>query len=210
LGLSPDAEIEVVRAAHRVLARKYHPDLNLRPDAQRQMRDINWAKDELEQDLAKWRAASSTPTTGARKNPPPTPLTQQQFAAYGSAIALIVTRANSAILVHHALAGAVRKDPDLAQASIWKAAMTAVADEYDAVAKDTAALTCPSELSTMGQNMQRWASGHTAQSRRIREALAGKSGSSLRDPRDIRENNELRRKYRTEQTRIARLYGFTL
>ena len=135
LGLSPDAEIEVVRAAHRVLARKYHPDLNLRPDAQRQMRDINWAKDELEHDLAKWRAASRTRTAGARSAPAPTPLTQQQFAAYGSAVARIVTRANSAILVHHALANAVKKEPDLVRASIWKAAMTSVAVEYDAVAR---------------------------------------------------------------------------
>src|SRR5437588_4395003 len=41
LDLAPDAEPEVVDAAYRALARKYHPDVNRSPDAQRRMQALN-------------------------------------------------------------------------------------------------------------------------------------------------------------------------
>lgn len=211
LGLSPDAEMEVVRAAYRALARKYHPDVAARPDAQRLMRDINWAKDELERDAAKWRTKPSARTAKQRADsPPPANITQQEFSAYVSQVILIVNRANSAIRVYNALCDAHRKCRELDRAPVWKAAMIAVADEYDAVVRDNVALTYPRQLSTMGQIMQRWASGHSDQSRRIRSALSGNSGACLGERRDIRENNELIRQYLLERTTIARQYGFSV
>ncbi len=41
LGVAPDAEREVIDAAYRALARKYHPDVNRAPEAQRRMQTIN-------------------------------------------------------------------------------------------------------------------------------------------------------------------------
>lgn len=58
LGISPDAEPEVIQAAYRALARKYHPDVNhgVPPEQlNARMKQINWAKQELERDLAGWR-----------------------------------------------------------------------------------------------------------------------------------------------------------
>lgn len=43
LQVSPNAEPEVVEAAYRRLARKYHPDVNSSPDATKRMQIINWA-----------------------------------------------------------------------------------------------------------------------------------------------------------------------
>jgi curved DNA-binding protein CbpA len=58
LGISPDAEPEVILAAYRALARKYHPDVNpgVPPEQlNARMKQINWAKAELEHDRAGWR-----------------------------------------------------------------------------------------------------------------------------------------------------------
>src|SRR5439155_5891071 len=58
LGISRDAELEVVNAAYRALARKYHPDTNPgvpSDELNRRMVRINWAKAELERDLQGWR-----------------------------------------------------------------------------------------------------------------------------------------------------------
>jgi DnaJ-like protein len=55
LGVSPDAEIEVVRGAYRALAHKYHPDANLEKDSAERMAEINWAMDELERNPDQWR-----------------------------------------------------------------------------------------------------------------------------------------------------------
>jgi hypothetical protein len=41
LGVAPDAEREVIDAAYRAMARKYHPDVNRAPDAPRRMQAIN-------------------------------------------------------------------------------------------------------------------------------------------------------------------------
>lgn len=72
LGISPDAEPEVINAAFRALARKYHPDKNpgVPPsELNRKMVDLNWAKEELERDLDGWRKRASPQqkeTMGAR------------------------------------------------------------------------------------------------------------------------------------------------
>lgn len=63
LGISPDAELEVVAAAYKALARKYHPDMNFGVPAEeltKKMATLNWAKDELERDLAGWRSRVAT------------------------------------------------------------------------------------------------------------------------------------------------------
>jgi formylglycine-generating enzyme required for sulfatase activity len=43
LQVARSAEAEVIEAAYRRLARKYHPDVTQNPDASRRMQDINWA-----------------------------------------------------------------------------------------------------------------------------------------------------------------------
>jgi DnaJ-class molecular chaperone len=47
LQIDPDAEPEVVAAAYRKLAAKYHPDVNTAPEAAERMREINVAYDTL-------------------------------------------------------------------------------------------------------------------------------------------------------------------
>lgn len=71
LGILPDAEVEVIGAACRALARKYYPDLNPGASAQeltRRMVDINWAREELDRDRDRWRerVLSSWPASPGR------------------------------------------------------------------------------------------------------------------------------------------------
>ena len=47
LQVDPDAEPEVIAAAYRKLAAKYHPDVNPSPEAAERMREINVAYDLL-------------------------------------------------------------------------------------------------------------------------------------------------------------------
>lgn len=47
LQVDPRAEPEVIEAAYRRLSRKYHPDVNGRPDAGLRMRELNEAYDVL-------------------------------------------------------------------------------------------------------------------------------------------------------------------
>jgi curved DNA-binding protein CbpA len=47
LQIDPDAEPEVVAAAYRKLAAKYHPDVNDTPEAQERMRELNVAHEVL-------------------------------------------------------------------------------------------------------------------------------------------------------------------
>ena len=47
LQVSPDAEQEVIEAAYRQLARKYHPDVYSGPDAAQRMRELNEAYEVL-------------------------------------------------------------------------------------------------------------------------------------------------------------------
>lgn len=58
LGITPEAELVVVNAAYRALARQYHPDMKPEVSAaelNRRMIELNWAKEELERDLEGWR-----------------------------------------------------------------------------------------------------------------------------------------------------------
>ncbi len=67
LGIDPDAEAEVIAAAYRALARKYHPDVNRSlpsDDALARMSELNWAQDELERDLTGWRNRMRSAGTG--------------------------------------------------------------------------------------------------------------------------------------------------
>lgn len=62
LGISSLAEDEVVIAAYRALARKYHPDLNPGVSAQElneRMAKINWAKAELDSNREFWTRAAT-------------------------------------------------------------------------------------------------------------------------------------------------------
>lgn len=59
LGVSPEAEREVFRAAYRALAKKYHPDARQGAASQyatQRMAELNWAWEELQKDLTGWRA----------------------------------------------------------------------------------------------------------------------------------------------------------
>ena len=87
LGIAPDAEAEVIAAAYRTLARKYHPDVNrsLPPEkALARMSELNWARDELEGDLTGWRnrvhdfQRSKTPAN-AESPPPEDALRSEEF-----------------------------------------------------------------------------------------------------------------------------------
>jgi hypothetical protein len=73
LGISVDAEPEVVAAAYRALARKYHPDvMHDEPPAKvtERMVQLNWAKSELDRDLPGWRRRVKVENTGpAPKGP---------------------------------------------------------------------------------------------------------------------------------------------
>lgn len=70
LQVQPDADLDVVRAAYRVLARKVHPDATTPLDASRErlMTDLNWAY-ALVRDPVKRQAWESD----RRRAPPPTP-----------------------------------------------------------------------------------------------------------------------------------------
>jgi DnaJ domain len=87
LGISPDAEPEVIEGAFRALARKYHPDVN--PDGAERMKRINLAHDLLRDPIARQRWQSKRRPSGGRaaapkppraekikaSNPPPPPPT---------------------------------------------------------------------------------------------------------------------------------------
>lgn len=57
LGLATNAEPEVIRAAYRALARKYHPDAanGNAAELNERMAEINWAAEELAKNPASWR-----------------------------------------------------------------------------------------------------------------------------------------------------------
>jgi curved DNA-binding protein CbpA len=57
LSLSSSAEPEVIDAAHRAMARQYHPDLNpgvALPNLNARMVRINWARDQLKTNYDYW------------------------------------------------------------------------------------------------------------------------------------------------------------
>ncbi len=83
LQVQPDADLDIVRAAYRVLARKLHPDASTALDevSERRMADLNWAysvaRDPIKRRL--WesdrrRAAPPTPAESATHGAPRGPL----------------------------------------------------------------------------------------------------------------------------------------
>jgi hypothetical protein len=70
LQVSPNAEREVIDAAYRRLARKYHPDVNSRPDAHARMQEINWAYEILSDPIKRNRYDDAGRTPGRRSQPP--------------------------------------------------------------------------------------------------------------------------------------------
>ncbi len=71
LQVDPAAETEVIAAAYKRLAQKYHPDINPSPDATRRMQEINAAYEVLSHPdrrslYDRERLARSTPLDGAR------------------------------------------------------------------------------------------------------------------------------------------------
>jgi len=82
LQVSPKAEQEVIEAAYRRLARKYHPDVNRDPSAADRMRDLNHAYEvlgdpgkraEYDAALRFARARAGARTTQGERTPPPPP-----------------------------------------------------------------------------------------------------------------------------------------
>jgi hypothetical protein len=55
LQVSPNAEPEVIDAAYRRLARKYHPDTSSHPDAHSRMQELNWAYEILNDPVSRSR-----------------------------------------------------------------------------------------------------------------------------------------------------------
>jgi predicted RNA-binding Zn-ribbon protein involved in translation (DUF1610 family) len=58
LGVTPDAEPVVIRAAYRALAKMYHPDAQRGmtvEESTRRMAELNWAWEQLQGDLHGWR-----------------------------------------------------------------------------------------------------------------------------------------------------------
>jgi curved DNA-binding protein CbpA len=69
LGVQPDADPDVVKAAYRVLVRKAHPDAALHDEAAEQrIRDLNWAYA-----IVRDPAERSRNEAARRRTPPPTP-----------------------------------------------------------------------------------------------------------------------------------------
>ena len=78
LGVARDASDEDIRKAYRKLARKYHPDVSKEANADAKMREINEARDVLQDkekraaydQLADHVARGGSPDGGFRQPPP--------------------------------------------------------------------------------------------------------------------------------------------
>ena len=92
LQVSPRAEPEVIEAAYRRLARKYHPDVDPNPEATYRMQQINWAYETLrdpirrarhDREVQKHRHSRSTATRSDYREPRPRPSYDQQPKSSG-------------------------------------------------------------------------------------------------------------------------------
>lgn len=75
LQVSKNAEIEVIEAAYRRLARKYHPDTNPAPDANAKMQAINWAYEILSNPLKRRDYDRTSAASQQSSSPPGRPYT---------------------------------------------------------------------------------------------------------------------------------------
>jgi len=69
LQVSREAEKEVIEAAYKSLAKKYHPDIDSSEHAQEKMKEINWAYGILKDDKKRdeWKIRNSGPENPAQK-----------------------------------------------------------------------------------------------------------------------------------------------
>ncbi|MBI3970676.1 MAG: DnaJ domain-containing protein [Chloroflexi bacterium] len=78
LQVDPSAEREVIEAAYRALARKYHPDVNRTPDAEHRIREINEAYAVLHDDARRASLDATRSGPGAAR---PAPVTDAELRA---------------------------------------------------------------------------------------------------------------------------------
>jgi hypothetical protein len=92
LQIAEDAEQEVIDAAYRSLARKYHPDTHTNSVSEERMREINWAHGILsdpektlewkrKQTREKQRVSSSPTPSSTSKSPAPSPVSNNQTSS---------------------------------------------------------------------------------------------------------------------------------
>jgi curved DNA-binding protein CbpA len=89
LGVDPSAEYEVIKAAHRALAKKYHTDVSPGTDSQRRMAEINAAWSILENATTRdaWdreHLATRESHSGHAASPPPPPPVWRGAGSSGS------------------------------------------------------------------------------------------------------------------------------
>ena len=83
LQLAHHAEQEVIEAAYRRLARKYHPDVNRSPEANVRMQEINWAYEVLKDPVrrAEYDRRRKRQQDQRESYPPPPPREERQHRA---------------------------------------------------------------------------------------------------------------------------------
>src|SRR5215472_3944674 len=78
LQVDPMADVEVIDAAYRRLARKYHPDVYKGADAEERMRSLNVAHAVLCNPAQRYSYDETRKIEEARKTPIPTPFVQPE------------------------------------------------------------------------------------------------------------------------------------
>ena len=102
LQIDPEAEPEIIEAAYRRLARKYHPDVSKSPDAVQRMQQINVAYEVLrdpakraEYDRARLRRSSHRPQERPRYTHPPRPARKPPILHVRIAVVWVLSRATN-------------------------------------------------------------------------------------------------------------------
>ena len=146
LEVMPSAEPEVVEFAFRALARKYHPDVNTDPDATWRMSELNWAKGELERDLAGWRLRTERERTGGTRQSAKEMSVEEAsrcYVHYATAYAAMSHQVACATLVWASLLELRNEQPNIASATAWKAAVRAVVGELRNACRQARGLATP-------------------------------------------------------------------